>query len=77
MSTNPYVSNIIQQTGMTEREVHQSTSPTKRTFPCTIHGRYFSCQADYDWEVAEFLNGNWHIARQIPGFYFYVIICFH
>ena len=57
MSNNPYVSNIIQQTGMTEREVHQSTSTVTRTFPCTIHGRYFSSQDEYDTELNEFLNG--------------------
>jgi len=57
MTTNPYVLNIIQQTGMNEREVHQSTSTVTRTFPCTIHGRYFSSQDEYDTELNEFLNG--------------------
>jgi hypothetical protein len=58
MTNNPYVAQLIEQTGMTEREAHQSNPPSKRTFPCTIYGRYFACEADYDWEVAEFLNGN-------------------
>ena len=57
MTTNPYVSNIIQQTGMTEREVRQSTSSTTRTFPCTIHGRHFASEADYLEELHEFLSG--------------------
>ncbi len=57
MTTNPYVSNIIQQTGMTEREVHQSTSTVTRTFPCTIHGRYFDTEDQYLEELHEFLNG--------------------
>ena len=57
MSNNPYVSNIIQQTGMTEREVQQSTSAITREFPCTIHGRYFATEADYLDELHEFLNG--------------------
>ena len=57
MTTNPYVSNIIQQTGMTESEIHQSTSSVVRTFPCTIHGRYFSSQDEYDTELNEFLMG--------------------
>ena len=57
MSTNPYVSQLIGQTGMTEREARQSTSTSKRSFPCTIHGRYFACEADYEWELNEFLNG--------------------
>jgi len=57
MSNNPYVLNIIQQTGMTEREVHQSTSSVTRTFPCTIHGRHFATEADYQDELNEFLMG--------------------
>ena len=57
MTTNPYVSTIIQQTGMTEREVHQSTSTITRTFPCTIHGRHFATEADYLEELNEFLAG--------------------
>ena len=57
MTTNPYVSTIIQQTGMTEREVHQSTSTMTRTFPCTIHGRLFATEADYLEELNEFLAG--------------------
>ena len=56
-TTNPYVLNIIQQTGMTEREVHQSTSSVTRTFPCTIHGRHFSSQEEYDYDLNEFLMG--------------------
>ena len=56
MTTNPYVSNIIQQTGMTEREVHQSTSTVTRSFPCSIHGRYFATEADYLEELHEFMN---------------------
>ena len=57
MSINPYVYNIIQQTGMTEREVHQSISSVSRTFPCTIHGRYFDTEDDYLNELHEFLSG--------------------
>jgi len=57
MSNNPYVSHIIQQTGMTEREVRQSTSTITRTFPCTIHGRHFATEADYLEELNEFLAG--------------------
>ena len=58
MSNNPYVSQLIEQTGMTEREAHQSTSTSKRSFPCTIYGRYFATQSEYDEALAEFLNGN-------------------
>ncbi len=57
MTTNPYVLNIIEQTGMTESEIHQSTTSVSRTFPCTIHGRYFDTEDDYLNELHEFLNG--------------------
>jgi len=57
MSNNPYVSNIIQQTGMTEREVHQSTSTVTRTFPCTIYGRHFATEDEYLEDLNEFLMG--------------------
>ena len=55
--TNPYVAQIVQQTGCTEREARQSSPNQARTFPCTIHGRYFACEADYLEELHEFLNG--------------------
>ena len=58
MTNNIYVAQLIEQTGMTEREAHQSTSTSKRSFPCTIYGRYFACEADYEFELAQFLNGN-------------------
>ena len=57
MSNNPYVSQLIEQTGMTESEIRQSTSTTTRTFPCTIHGRHFASEADYLEELHEFLSG--------------------
>ncbi len=57
MSNNPYVSHIIQQTGMTEREVRQSTSSVTRTFPCTIHGRHFDTEDEYLNELHEFMCG--------------------
>jgi len=56
--SNPYVSQLVEQTGMTEREAHQSTSTSKRSFPCTISGRYFATYEDYALELMEFLNGN-------------------
>ena len=57
MTTNPYVSQLIEQTGMTEREARQSTSTSKRSFPCNIYGRYFATQSEYDEALHEFLNG--------------------
>ena len=57
-SNNPYVQNIIEQTGMSEREVFKSMSPMRpMTFPCVIHGRTFETQDDYLNEMYEFLNG--------------------
>lgn len=58
MTNNIYVSQLIEQTGMTEREARQSNPNQARSFPCTIHGRYFACEADYEFELAQFLNGN-------------------
>ena len=58
MSINPYALQIMQQTGCTEREAHKSTSTSKRSFPCTIYGRRFDTEADYQEALAEFLNGN-------------------
>ena len=57
MSNNPYVSQLIEQTGMTEREAHQSTSTSKRSFPCTIYGRYFPTQDEYEEALHEFICG--------------------
>ena len=55
--TNPYVAQIVQQTGCTEREAHQSSPNQARSFPCTIYGRYFATQSEYDEALAEFLLG--------------------
>jgi hypothetical protein len=57
MSNNPYVAQLIEQTGMTEREAQQSNPTATRAYPCTIYGRYFACEADYLEELHEFLNG--------------------
>ena len=59
MSTNPYVNQICQQTGATEREVITTMMPTLRpmTFPCEIHGRYFESHDEYMNELCEFING--------------------
>ncbi len=57
MTNNPYVSDIIQRTGMTESEIRRSTSTVTRTFPCTIHGRHFDTETDYLNELHEFMNG--------------------
>ena len=58
MTNNSYVNQIIEQTGMSEREVFQSMAPMRpMAFPCEIHGRVFETQDDYLNEMYEFLNG--------------------
>jgi hypothetical protein len=59
MTVNPYVSHIIEQTGMSEREVVTSMMPSLRpmTFPCEIHGRHFETHDEYLNELHEYLNG--------------------
>ena len=48
MSNNPYVHQIMEQTGMSEREVFASAAPMRpMTFPCVIHGRTFETHDDY------------------------------
>ena len=57
MSSNPYVNQIMEQTGMSEREVFASAAPMRpMTFPCVIHGRTFETHDDYLNEMYEFLN---------------------
>ncbi len=57
MSINPYALQIMQQSGCTEREAHKSNPSQARFFPCTIYGRYFATQSEYDEALHEFLNG--------------------
>jgi len=48
MTNNPYVNQIMEQTGMSEREVFASSAPMRpMTFPCEIHGRIFETHDDY------------------------------
>ena len=59
MSINPYVNQICQQTGATEREVITEMMPSFRpmTFPCVIHGKIFESHDEYLNAMHEFLNG--------------------
>lgn len=59
MTINPYISQICEQTGATEREVVTSMMPSLyvRTFPCVIHGRRFETHDDYINEMHEYLSG--------------------
>ncbi len=46
--SNPYVQQIVEQTGMTPREVFTTSSSFKpMTFPCVIHGRTFESHDEY------------------------------
>ena len=58
MSNNPYVNQIMEQTGMSEREVFASAAPMRpMTFPCVIHGRTFESHNEYINAMHDFLNG--------------------
>lgn len=65
MSINPYALQIMQQSGCTEREAHKSNPSQARSFPCTIYGRYFATQSEYDEALAEFLMSNWLTALAV------------
>ena len=57
MSNNIYVNQIMEQTGMSEREVFASAAPMRpMTFPCEIHGRIFDTPDDYLNAMHEFLT---------------------
>lgn len=56
--SNPYIAQVMSK-GYSESEARQ-VSPSlrkERTFPCTIGGRVFDTQAEYDDALADFLNG--------------------
>jgi hypothetical protein len=59
MSSNPYITQICEQTGATEREVITDMMPSFRpmTFPCVIHGRHFESHDEYIDELYEYLAG--------------------
>ena len=57
MTFNPYVSQIMQQTGATEREVRAFSAPLRpMTFPCEIHGRTFESHDDYMNAMHDYLD---------------------
>ena len=57
MNSNPYVNQIIEQTGMTASEVFKSSSSFKpMTFPCVIHGRTFESHNDYINAMHDYLD---------------------
>ncbi len=64
MYNNPYITQICEQTGATEREVITEMMPPLRpmSFPCEIHGRQFDTQDEYLNAMHEFLNGLWPLA---------------
>ena len=58
MCTNPYVNQIAQQTGMSEREVRQSARKAEpKVYPMTIGGRTYNSEAEYLDDLHDFLNG--------------------
>lgn len=51
-TSNPYAQQVLAQ----GRDL--SNAPArKREFPCTIHGRVFETENDYQEAMADFLNG--------------------
>lgn len=58
MSSNPYITQICEQTGATEREVITEMMPPLRpmTFPCVIGSRTFWTQDDYLNQMHEYLD---------------------
>ena len=58
---NPYIQQVADQEGIRTFDVRRSlrnSTPRKREFPCTIHGRYFASKKQYETELHDFLNGN-------------------
>ena len=57
--TNPYAVQIARQTGGTVEEAHRNNRDlSRRTFPCTIGGRYYETEEEYLSDMHDFLNGN-------------------
>lgn len=56
---HPYITQICEQTGATEREVITDMMPSFRpmTFPCVIHGRQFDTHDEYIDAMHEYLSG--------------------
>ena len=52
---NPYVQTLIEM-GYDEQDC-ATVSNTKVTYPCTIYGRTFETEIEYNEAVADFING--------------------
>ena len=52
MTHNPYVAQILSQ----GKEPSKARA-AKREFPCTIHGRRYETEAEYQADLHDFLNG--------------------
>ncbi len=56
MTNNPYVLQIMQQTGMTESEVRKSSRPAVITLE-TAQSHGYDSVSDYEDALHDFLNG--------------------
>ena len=54
-TANHYVNTLLEM-GYDIKDTH--VSPTKKTFPCVIHGRQFDTEEEYNEELNEFMMGN-------------------
>ena len=56
-TNNPYVNNLIEM-GYDKQDVEvASTMFQKKTFPCTIYGRTYQTEEEYNEAIHDFLNG--------------------
>jgi len=57
MTNNPYINNLIEM-GYDQQDVQvASTMFQKKTFPCTIYGRTYQTEEEYNAAIHEFMNG--------------------
>ena len=56
-TNNPYINNLIEM-GYDQQDVQvASTMFQKKTFPCTIYGRTYQTEEEYNAAIHEFMNG--------------------
>jgi hypothetical protein len=55
MTNNPYITTLLEM-GYDEQDCSQPLSHN-RQFPCTIYGRHFETEEQYNQELHEYMNG--------------------
>jgi len=62
-TSNPYVNTLVEM-GYDRQDCEMvAAAGQEKIFPCVIHGRTFDTKEQYDEELADYLNGLWHLAR--------------